>query len=199
MRLTRFKTQNNHVDYINYKSEKTDIINENINQIKDNEIIESKIEILANISKNWNDELQKEFYNIKSLYKCDIDELNEIRKTYIIKTNKNDVEEKERTSINEKNNMDLSNKNVDTSSLYDSVSELQIKYGENEAIKEIYIKENKIYIDLLCDTDITQSVVEYNGHDIIYNKICEISENFNENIQDKLIEQSIFMYKNLFN
>jgi len=82
------------------------------------------------------------------------------------------------------------------------VAELQIKYGDNEAIKEIYIKENKIYIDLLCDTDITQSVVEYNGYNIFYNKICEISEkeSFNENnIQDKLIEQSIFMYKNLFN
>jgi len=93
MKIIRFKTENNHIDYINYKSEKVNIINENI-EYMNNDIIESKIEILANISKNWNDELQKEYYNIKSLYKYDIVELKEIRKTYIIKTNKNDVEEK---------------------------------------------------------------------------------------------------------
>ena len=198
MILNRFNTENNHIDYINYNSEKVNMINEsNIND----DIIESKIEILANISKNWNDELKKEYYNVKALYKYNINELNEIREKYININinNKNDVNEK-KTSINKEINMGFENKDIVGSSLYDSISELQIKYGENEAIKEIYFKENKIYIDLLCDTDITQSVLEYNGYDIIYNKICEIKNEENEyNLQDKLIEQSIFMYKNLFN
>jgi hypothetical protein len=195
MILKRFNTENNHIDYINYKS--NNIINENNNNI----ILESKIELLANISKNWNNELKKEYYNIKSLYKYNIAELKEIREEYILKNKKNDVNEKKKTSINKEINMDFKNKNIVDSSLYDSVAELQMKYGENEAIKKIYINENKIYIDLLCDTDITQSVVEYNGHKIVYNKICELSnENDVEyNLQDKLVEQSIFMYKNLFN
>jgi hypothetical protein len=195
MILKRFNTENNHIDYINYKS--NNIINENNNNI----ILESKIELLANISKNWNNELKKEYYNIKSLYKYNIAELKEIREEYILKNKKNDVNEKKKTSINKEINMDFKNENIVDSSLYDSVAELQMKYGKNEAIKEIYINENKIYIDLLCDTDITQSVVEYNGHKIVYNKICELS-NENEveyNLQDKLVEQSIFMYKNLFN
>ena len=214
MILKRFNTENEHIDYINYKSQNNminknnNMINENNNMINDN-IFETKIEILANISKHWNDELKKEYYNIKTLYKYNIDELKKIRNKYIFNKNKkNDVNETKETSINKKNNMDIKNKNINNISLFDSVAELQMKYGNHKAIKKIYIKNNKIFIDLLCDTDITNSVIEYNGYDIVYNKICEISNenNVDENndklydkLYDKLIEQSIFMYKNLFN
>jgi molybdopterin-binding protein len=197
MILKRFNTENNHIDYINYKSNNMNNNNENKNII-----LESKIELLANISKNWNNELKKEYSNIKSLYKYNVAELKEIKEEYILKNKKNDVNEKKKTSINKEVNMDFKTKNIVVSSIYDSVAELQMKYGENDAIKEIYINENKIYIDLLCDTDITQSVVNYNGYEIVYNKICKLSNESNEveyNLQDKLVEQSIFMYKNLFN
>jgi len=195
MRLKRFKTEEKHYDYINYKSL-------NLNESNDSDIIiESKIELLANISKNWNKKLKDEYYNIKSLYKYDVDELKNIREKYIIKKDEKDVKKREKkTSINKKNDMDNKDKNIINSTLFDSVAELQMKYGSNEAIKEIYINENKIYIDLLCDTDITQSVIDYNGYEIVYNKICDLPV-LNEDIdlQDKLVEQSIFMYKNLFN
>jgi len=208
MKLKRFNTDNNHIDYVNYKTtdDINDKINESITTIPE-ERIESKIEILANISKNWNDELKKEFFNIKSLYKYDVIKLKEIKEKYI---NIKGVNEKEikKTPINNKIDESSKDKIVNSISLLDSVAELQMIYGTHDAIKDIRIDENQIYIDLLCNTDIEQSVLEYNGYKIIYNKVCEIPTlEKDDDIglvesdinYDKLVEQSIFMYKNLFN
>jgi len=195
MRLKRFEE-----DYIhyNYKREKTpiqnnDSVNNMINE-QVNIIIDEKIEILANIYSNWNDNLSEKYKSIKELYSLSPSELKKIKEIYI-------------------DEMEIPNKNIENTILKEKLEntklELIEKYGNNEAIKDINIFENNIKIDLLCDTDIEKSVTEYNGINIIYNKICEIP--LNESINntqinnddldyDELItEQSIYMNQYLSN
>jgi len=188
MILKRFETDNNHIDYKKVKiKEKDTQINES-NDI----ILETKLDLLANISKNWNDELKNDYYTIRSLYKMTLEELKSIRSKYILNETINDE------TINEGNE-------INDTKLFDTVAELIEKYGNHDAVKEIRIDEGKIVFDILCETDIQQSVTEYNGFDLTYNKVCEIPINENNNNIDNkdeeeineevLIKQSLIMSK----
>jgi len=159
MKLKRFEEDNNHLDY--KREEKVQSINE------------SKFELIANISKNWNDELSETYKSIRNIYKLNREELKSIQEQYIL--SEKVVKEKD-------------------AEILDTVAELLMKYGDNEAVENIRIDEGKIVFDLLCDTDIEQSVSEYNGFELYYNKVCQIPVNEKKDCyEDKLLEQSIYM------
>jgi len=165
MKLKRFEEDNNHLDY--KREEKIQSINE------------SKFELIANISKNWNDELSETYKSIRNIYKLNREELKSIQEQYILSEKVS-----EKPVIKENNNVEI----------LDTVAELLMKYGDNEAVENIRIDEGKIVFDLLCDTDIEQSVTEYNGFELHYNKVCQIPVNEKKDCyEDKLLEQSIYM------
>ena len=122
----------------------------------------TKIEILAKINKMWNNDLTEKYKNINYLLNKNINELENI------------LFECKNESKNENN---IKNNDI----IKKTVLELIEKYGNNEAIKNIYFKNDEIIIDLLCDTDIEKSVNEYNGFKINYNKICDINKKNNKN------------------
>jgi len=170
MILKRFKNDNIHYGYIRNNKPY------NINESKSEKM--SKLELLAHISKNWNDELTEKFTNIRSLYSCDDSELENIKNNYLnIDKSELDKSELDKSEINEH-------------ILIDTLAELTMKYGKNEAIDTIRIDEGKIVFDLLCDTDIEKSVTKYNGIELHYNKICFIptNEKIEEKIEDKIEE-----------
>jgi len=186
MILKRFKTDNLHLEYETRKT--TKIVNESI---KPTEKL-TKLELLAHISKNWNDELGKEFESIRSLYSKTGEELELVNNKYI------DIIEEEVINDNEII--------INEQKLIDTVAELTMKYGDNEAVNEIRIDEGKIIFDILCETDIQQSVTNYNGIELHYNKVCSIPTNEevetneeNDLDEDLLIQQSLFMNENYIN
>jgi len=187
MILKRFENNNEHLDY------KNKIINESISEQTD--VLETKLDLLANISKNWNDELKENYYSVKSLYKLNLEELKEIRSKYIIKETLTD-----NTTIDSL----FESQTEDNTLLLDAVAELTTKYGGHDAVQNIRIDEGKIIFDLLCDTDIEQSVIEYNGFTLTYNKVCEvpINESLTTKVDDiddidenAILNQSIMMTK----
>jgi len=163
MKLKRFKTDNIHKDYTN-KQTQYSIINESV--VFDKEL-DNKITKIKYISENWNDEMSAKFTALKSMYYLGEEELSEVISQFIHKTNKN-------------------------TELTNTLNELLEKYKNHEAIKDIRIVESDIVIDLLCDTDIEQSCLEYNGVKLIYNKICEI-KSVDTIIKEKLEEQAILL------
>ena len=183
MKLKRFSKDNYHYGYIKK--------NENItlNEQSEYNIIDTKIELLANISTNWNSQLSEKFTNIKNLYKLPSEQLIKIKEKYITSiTKEENIIDKEETVINE--------------NITNTLNELKQKYGENDAIESIKIFEDKIVFELLCDTDISQSLTEYNGIELVFNKICEIPINENNSTiepsidyENLIIEQSIYMNK----
>jgi len=156
MILKRFETDNIHLDYMNKEIKKEEIINESSS---------TKLELLANISKNWNDDLSENFESIRSLYSKSKEELESINEKFL--------------TIDE---ISVEENKIDKQLLIDTLAELNMKYGDNEAIDTIKIVENNIVFDILCETDIEKSVTEYNGIELVYNKICEIP--LNESVQE---------------
>jgi len=207
MKLKRFKTDNFHLDYMNRENKEKKTTNESKEY--------SKLELLAHISKNWNDDLNKEFESIRSLYSKTKKELMSINDKYIKITENNDTPKSEESKTEEKSESQEESTNQKKSEsqeeskneqlIIDTVAELTMKYGNNDAVESIRIDEGKIVFDLLCDTDIEQSVTEYNGIKLHYNKICSIKENslaeslFSKNEdEDEIINEKILISQSLF-
>ena len=178
MILKRFKTDNLHYDYSpNIKKDIEPINETNIETTKSDVENMSKLELLSYISKNWNENLSNKYDNVRTLFTESIDNLLNIKSDLEAETITDIKEIVETISIDnliENNNQKL----------IDTVAELTMKYGDNDAVETIRIDEGKIIFDLLCDTNIEQSVTTYNGFDLHYNKICSIPTN--ENMEDKI-------------
>jgi hypothetical protein len=187
MKLYRLESDNEKYDY--------KMLNDNKNIFDEYE----KMKIIQNLSHNWNEKLKIDFKVPKSLYNYSLTDLKLLEKKYL----SDDLEmitENIKTIEHEPliENDDILNESVQVVENLEKInrclSELQEKYLSSEAVNNIRIENDEIVFDVLCETEI-QSVDEYDGIKLRFNRMCELHENnidiisdIKMFIEDKMIE-----------
>ena len=176
------------------------MILENNNPITDSKLKLEKNTLIEDIKKNWTEEQTKRFISPRILFNLTIDELKnvyeemEIPETIV--NNPDDISEKPVQKTQQSNielDKEMQANTLDKHAL-DILEELKSKHLSNDAVMDIRfdLDEDGFYIvfDVVCDTEI-QSVLEYNGFRLKYNKICEIPQEGETIVDDSVVDNSL--------
>lgn len=176
-------------------------------KLNENQIPEfQKVELIENISENWNQRLEDEYVTPRALFKFTIPQLLDIQNKFLyetveekpimddeivsIYTGKEDEEqesemEKEPVDIKEpktfKEVEDLPTRTHEE----DILDELREKYLDHEAVENIRLEHSEegdyFIFDVKCETQV-QSMNEYAGYKLVFNHLCNIEDHVNEDI-----------------
>jgi len=149
----------------------------NQREIDKRNVLQDKIEkekstVIENITNNWTQELTDRFISPRVLFNLTLEELKGIYNE--ISIDEKPVEKQQDIQIQKTKYR----QNIDKDAL-NTLEELKEKHLDNDAVIDIRFDFDDdgfiIVFDVVCDTDI-QSVLEYNGCRLKYNKVCEIPQ-----------------------
>lgn len=175
-------------------------------KLNENQIPEfQKVELIENISENWNQKLENEYVTPRALFKFTIPQLLDIQNKFLYETveerpimddeiisiytgeeeGEESETEKEPEDIKEpetfKEVEDLPTRTHEE----DILDELREKYLDHEAVEDIRLEHNEegayFIFDVKCETQV-QSMNEYAGYKLVFNHLCNIEEHINEDI-----------------